>query len=113
MIVTDNGGPFRSLNFELFITVHPEVKHVRARVKFPGQSGSRGRGFGTLKYEGLYLDEIDDVLDLVARAEDYCVEYNTLRPHEAIAWNRPAEVHLGHADPTTPTFETKKILPKT
>lgn len=69
-IVTDNGGPFRSLNFELFITAHPELKHVRTRVKSPGQNGSREWGFGTLKYERLYLDEIDDVLDLVARAEE-------------------------------------------
>src|SRR5690606_27130972 len=99
-IVTDNGGPFRSLNFELFITRHPELKHVRARVKSPGQNGPRERGFGTLKNERLFLDEIPDALTLVERAKDYRVEYNTVRPHEAIAWNRPAEVHLGHADPT-------------
>ena len=28
----------------------------------------------------------------------------------AIAWNRPHEVHLGLADPTTPTFHTKETL---
>lgn len=53
-IVTDNGGPFRSLNFELFITSHPEFRHVRTWVKSPGQNGSRERGFGTLKYERLF-----------------------------------------------------------
>ncbi|MGW9827632.1 hypothetical protein ACUXNS_002661, partial [Brevibacterium pityocampae] len=26
---------------------------------------------------------------------------------------RPKEVHLGLADPTTPTFKTKEILPTT
>ena len=112
-IVTDNGGPFRSLNFELFIMRHPELRHVRTRVKSPGQNGSRERGFGTLKYERLFLDEIPDALTLIERAEDYRVEYNTERPHEAIAWNRPLEVHLGLADPTTPTFETEEILPTT
>ena len=61
-IVTDNGGPFRSFRFESFITAHPELVHVRTRVKTPGQNGSRERGFGTLKYERLYLDEIDDAL---------------------------------------------------
>ena len=110
-IVTDNGGPFRSLNFELFITQHPELRHVRTRVKSPGQNGSRERGFGTLKYERLFLDEIGDALELVERAEDYRIEYNTVRPHEAIAWNRPIEVHLGLADPTIPTFQREEILP--
>ena len=41
-IVTDNGGPFRSLNFELFITSHPELRHVRTRVRTPRQSVSPG-----------------------------------------------------------------------
>ena len=112
-IVTDNGGPFRSFRFESFIAAHPELHHVRTRVKTPGQNGSRERGFGTLKYERLYLDEINDALVLAERAEDYRIEYNELRPHEAISWNRPKEVHLGLADPTTPTFKTKEILPTT
>ena len=112
-IVTDNGGPFRSLNFELFITRHPELRHVRTRVKSPGQNGSRERGFGTLKYERLFLDEIPDALTLIERAEAYRTEYNSIRPHEAIAWNRPREVHLGQADPTIPTFQTTEILPTT
>ena len=43
-IVTDNGGPFRSFRFEAFIATHPELRHVRTRVKTPGQNGSRERG---------------------------------------------------------------------
>lgn len=112
-IVTDNGGPFRSFRFETFIAQHPELTHVRTRVKTPGQNGSRERGFGTLKYERLFLDEIPDALVLAERAEDNRVEYNQIRPHEAISWNRPQEVHLGLADPTIPTFHTEQILPTT
>lgn len=112
-IVTDNGGPFRSFRFEAFIELHPELAHVRTRVKAPGQNGSRERGFGTLKYERLYIDEIDDALMLAKQAEEYRIEYNQIGPHEALAWNRPKEVHLGLADPTIPTFQTKKILPTT
>ncbi|WP_245687807.1 integrase core domain-containing protein [Rhodococcus phenolicus] len=82
-------------------------------MKSPGQNGSRERGFGTLKYERLLLDEISNALELVARAEDYRVEYNEIRPHEAIAWNRPLKVHLGKADPTIPNFEREEILPTT
>ena len=110
-IVTDNGGPFRSFRFEKFILDHPELHHVRTRVRTPGQNGSRERGFGTLKYERLYIDEIDDALMLAKHAEEYRIEYNTIRPHEALAWNRPLEVHLGNANPTIPTFQTEKSLP--
>ncbi len=110
-IVTDNGGPFRSFRFEAFIAGRPELAHVRTRVNSPGQNGSRERGFGTLKYERLYIDEIDDADMLAKRAEDYRIEYNEIRPHEALAWNRPKEVHLGLADPTIPTFQTTETLP--
>jgi len=112
-IVTDNGGPFRSLNFQIFIASHPELRHVRTRKNSPGQNGSRERGFGTLKYERLFLDDIPDALTLAERAEEYRLEYNDARPHEAISWNRPAEVHLGLADPTIPNFEREEFLPTT
>ena len=59
------------------------------------------------------VGQIADALTLVERAEDYRIEYNTQRPHEAIAWNRPLEVHLGRASPTVPTFEQEEILPTT
>ena len=110
-IVTDNGGPFRSFRFEAFIATRPELRHVRTRVRSPGQNGSRERGFGTLKYERLFLEEIDDFLDLTVHAERCRVDYNTIRPHEALSWNRPREVHLGLASPTIPTFEQAEILP--
>ncbi len=103
----------RRFRFESFIATHPELRHVRTRAKSPGQNGSRERGFGTLKYEQLFLDEVDDAVALAERAEDYRLEYNRVRPHEAIAFNRPEEVHLGLADLTTPSFQTKKILPTT
>ncbi len=38
-LVTDNGGPFRSFRFEAFIELHPELAHVRTRVRSPGQWG--------------------------------------------------------------------------
>ncbi|GAA4378274.1 hypothetical protein GCM10023152_24750 [Agromyces bauzanensis] len=89
------------------------MRHVRTRVKSPGQNGSRERGFGTLKYERLFLDEIPDALEPVERAEDYRIEYNTVRPHEAIASNRPMQVHLGLADRTIPNFDREEVLPTT
>jgi putative transposase len=112
-IVTDNGGPFRSFTFEAFIATHPEIRHVRTRVRTPEQNGSRERGFGTLKYEWLYRHEIDDALQLAEQLAAYRHDYNTARPHEAIAWNRPLDVHLGLADPSIPNFEREENLPTT
>ena len=80
-------------------------------MKSPGQNGSRERGFGTLKYERLFLEEKDDVLNLVTHAERYWVDYNTVRPHEAPSWNRPHDVHVGVADPRVPNFPKPEILP--
>jgi len=48
-LVTDNGGPFRAFRFATFISQRPELRHVRARVKSPGENGSRERGFESLK----------------------------------------------------------------
>ncbi|WP_100813977.1 integrase core domain-containing protein [Microbacterium lacus] len=112
-IVTDNGGPFRSATFELFIMRHPELRHVRTRVRTPGQNGSRERGFGSMKYEWLFREEIDDAPQLVEHIDAYRADYNHVRPHEAIAWNRPADVHAGLADPTIPNFEIQEFLPTT
>jgi hypothetical protein len=76
-----------------------QLHHARARVRSPGQNGSRERGFGTQKYERLFIDEIDDAVMLAKHAEEYRIEYNTIRPHGAIAWNRPREVHLATPTP--------------
>lgn len=112
-LVTDNGGPFRSFRFGAFIASRPELRHVRTRVKSPGQNGVRERAFGSLKYERLYREQIDDALDLVREAHVYRAEFNTVRPHEALSWNRPADVHTGRADPAIPTFPEPEILPTT
>jgi putative transposase len=110
-IVTDNGGPFRSARFAAFIAARPDLHHVRTRAKSPGQNGVRERGFESLKYERLYREQVPDGLALAAHAENYPVEFNTIRPHEALAWNRPLDVHLGHADRETPNFDRTESLP--
>lgn len=110
-LVTDNGGPFRSFRFGTLITSRPELRHVRTRVKSPGQNGVRERAFGSLKYERLYREPIEDALDLVREADAFRLEFNTVRPHEALAWNRPYEIHQGLADPAIPTFQQPEILP--
>lgn len=110
-LVTDNGGPFRSATFAALIENTPELDHVRTRVRTPGQNGVRERAFQSLKYERLYREQIDDIHDLVEHGEDFRAEFNTVRPHEALSWNRPRDVHLGLADPGTPNFPEGETLP--
>jgi hypothetical protein len=78
VLVTDNGGPFRSFRFAAFIAAHPELRHVRTRVNTPGQNGVRERAFESLKYERLYREDIVDVLDLTRHAEEFRIEFNTI-----------------------------------
>ena len=70
VLVTDNGGPFRSFRFAAFTAAHPELRHVRTKVNTPGQNGVRERAFESLKYERLYREDILDVLDLTGHAEE-------------------------------------------
>jgi putative transposase len=112
VLVTDNGGPFKSERFARFIASRRELNHVRTKIKSPGQNGVRERGFGTLKYERLYREEITDGAWLAEHADDFRVQFNTVRPHEALAWNRPRDVHLGLASPTTPNFPQPETLPE-
>jgi transposase InsO family protein len=104
-------SPVPVVRFAAFIAVHPELRHVRTKVNTPGQNGVRERAFESLKYERLYREDIIDVLDLTSHAEEFRIEFNTIRPHEALSWNRPLAVHLGLAGRTIPTFERAEILP--
>ncbi|MEV0143898.1 MULTISPECIES: integrase core domain-containing protein [unclassified Nonomuraea] len=110
-VVTDNGPAFKSIAFARFFAAHPELKHVRTRKKSPHTNGVRERAFGSLKYERLYREEIPDGPTLALNAHAYRAEFNTQRPHEGIAMNRPIEVYLGQADPTTPNFSRPETLP--
>ena len=108
-IVTDNGGSFRSATFELFIMRHPELRHVRTRVRPPGQNGSPERGFGTMKYEWPFREEIDDGLALVDQSTAYPQDYTHVRPHEAISWSQPrSRSTSAWPTPPTPTSTDKK-----
>ncbi|MEV7863782.1 integrase core domain-containing protein [Streptomyces hirsutus] len=62
---------------------------MRTRDKGPGRNGSCERGFGS-SYERLFLEEFPDGIELWSAAEAYRIEYNKVRPHEALSWNRPS-----------------------
>ena len=92
-LVTDNGDAFKGHAFAAFIATRPELIHIRTRRKSPGQNGVRERAFGSLKYEHLYRTEIETLQDLAREAEAYRQVFNHVRPHEALGFHRPVEVH--------------------
>lgn len=92
-LVTDNGGAFKGAAFATFIASRQELLHIRTRRKSPGQNGVRERAFGSLKYEHLYRMEIQTLQDLTREADAYRQVFNHVRPHEALAFHRPVEVH--------------------
>ncbi|WP_232285492.1 integrase core domain-containing protein [Saccharomonospora marina] len=92
-LVTDNGGAFKGSRFAAFIASRPELLHIRTRRRSPGQNGVRERAFGSLKYEHLYRLEISDGPSLAVEAEAYRQVFNHIRPHEALDFARPVEIH--------------------
>lgn len=92
-VVTDNGGAFKGHAFATFLAKRSEFVHIRTRRKSPGQNGVRERAFGSLKYEHLYRLEISNLPELAHEAEAYRQIFNHIRPHEALNFYRPIEVH--------------------
>ena len=60
------------------------------------------RWIGTLKYERHWCEEIPSGIDLADHVTAFIDEYNTIRPHETLAWRRPLDTYL-----TDPTLKPK------
>jgi len=88
-LVTDNGPCFKAARFAVFIDRHPELIHIRTQRQSLGQNGVRERAFGSLEYEHLYREEIDDGHELGQEAERYRQLFNTIRP-QTLDGRRPS-----------------------
>lgn len=93
-VVTDNGPCYKSTDFARAFIGRPELRHVRTRHYAPQTNGVVERFNQSLKYERLYRHEITDGQDLADHVEAFRHEFNTLRPHEALDWNRPLDRYL-------------------
>jgi transposase InsO family protein len=98
VIVTDNGPAMKSAAVTRWFAARPHFVHVRTRHRSPHTNGVIERWFEAVKYERLYREEIATGIDLAVRVDDFMIEYNTVRPHEALDWDRPLDVYL--TDPT-------------
>jgi transposase InsO family protein len=97
-IRTDNGVPFASPNalFNLsklsvwWLRLGIEIERIRPG--HPHQNGRHERMHLTLKKEATRPPEINS-LQQQARFDAFLTEFNTERPHEALAMKTPAEVY--------------------
>ena len=103
VIVTDNGPAMRSIAVARWFNARPHLKHVRTRKNAPEANGVVERWFESLKYERLYRHDVDDGLVLGEHITDFLDEFNRIRPHEAIDWQRPLERYLQDPEPSNPT----------
>lgn len=90
-VVTDNGPCYKAGAFARYIRSRPEFEHVRTRHRSPETNGVIERFYGSIKYEHLYLHEIDDGPALAEHVAGYERIYNDERPHETINWARPRD----------------------
>jgi putative transposase len=90
-VVTDNGPCYKAGAFARYIRARPEFEHVRTRHRSPETNGVIERWYQSIKYEHLYLHEIDDGPALAEHVAGYQRIYNDERPHETIGWARPRD----------------------
>lgn len=78
----------------------------------PIKNGVCERAFGSLKCERLYREAIDDALNLTRHSESFRVEFNAIRPQEAMPGTGPHDAHTGRAPPEQhPGLLAVEILP--
>lgn len=96
-IRSDNGVPFASTGLatltRLSVTfLRLEVELERIEPGHPEQNGRHERMHRTLKRETT-RPAAANLLAQQERFDAFVEEYNTLRPHEALAMKRPADIH--------------------
>jgi transposase InsO family protein len=97
-LVTDNGPCFKSSRFARFIDKRPELIHIRTRRRSPQTNGVIERYHGAIKIECLWRDLPADGAEMTAMVESFRQLYNTVRPHETLAGDRPIERYLADPD---------------
>jgi putative transposase len=100
-VVTDNGPCYKAGAFARYIASRPEFEHVRTRHRSPETNGVIERWYESIKYEHLYLHEIDDGPALAEHVAGYQRIYNDERPHETIDWARPRDRYTQAPSHTT------------
>jgi putative transposase len=92
IINSDQGGHFTNPEYLRLM----EEAGVRISMDGKGQcldNVRTERFFRTLKYDTIYLHEVDSPRELRRMLDQYIVTYNTFRPHTSLDGKRPMEVY--------------------
>jgi putative transposase len=98
ILVSDNGGCYKAASFARYIASRPELTHVRTRRKSPQTNGVIERYHGAIQIEHLWRNLPADGAEMTRMVEEFRVIYNTIRPHETLAGDRPLERYLALVD---------------
>ncbi len=90
---TDQGVQFTSKDFTKCL------KKAEIEISMDGKGRALDNIFverlwRSVKYENIYLKDYQNGADLYYGMEDYFSFYNTMRPHQSLKYQVPAEVHL-------------------
>lgn len=112
ILVSDNGPCYKAAAFARYITGRPEPTHVRARCKSPQTNGVIERYHDAIQIEHLWRNLPADGTAMTRMVDDYRHIYNTIRPHETLAGQRPIEAFLATpSDPLTTPVRTRQDPP--
>jgi putative transposase len=91
-LVTDNGPAMIAKKTAQYIEMSP-FYHIRGRSHHPQTQGMVKRLIRTIKEEEIYLNEYRDPLDAQQKLEKFRLDYNHVRPHQALKYKTPYEVY--------------------
>jgi putative transposase len=92
IINSDQGGHFTNQDYIELL----ERSGVKISMDGKGQCRDNARTerfFRTLKYDTVYIQEVDNPRELRRIFEEYILRYNTYRPHSALGGKRPSEIY--------------------
>ena len=95
---TDQGSQFTSDAFTAVLLAHGIKISMDGRGSYQDNIFTE-RLWRSVKYEEVYLREYATLKEAQASIGAYFLRYNTWRPHEALAYKTPAQVHFALAAP--------------
>ncbi len=98
IVVSDNGPCYKAIAFARYIDSRPELTHVRTRRRSPQTNGVIERYHGAIQIEYLWRALPADGTEMTTMVDAFRRLYNHVRPHEALAGDRPIERYLAAPD---------------
>lgn len=107
---TDQGSQFTSFAFT------DTLREAGVHISMDGRASYQDnifteRFWRSVKYEEVYLKDYANIDEARASLGQYIDRYNTWRPHQALAYQTPEQVHFALSPDGAKTDGTKKLAP--